>query len=496
MKERMTDNNAGSSTRIARLCRHGRFLDINPAYGWLGPVLLTRAHLLANDERGGCRISTEAPALGTGKGLTVRTGAGLEALLSEMLRRAAVEIQEVRPLPPLTMTRIEPRPGLPPVDVPLLEALAAHGRVIVRYDAEQVDAAWLVAQIGLAYPEATIGVVETRKRVAQEVARRVRRCGLPASGVTSSRRPAEIQRVVVGTVAWVTLVTLERCGILVALNGVEMLTQLGCSRMDAAIDARVVAFLPLQQKVSPREQDLIRAFFGFQEVEIPRHGCRRLPVDVVSCPIAGGPDVRAGDGDLVQLCRTGIWQHPVRNRRIAALARSLADADRAALRQRFPKVATAVDGDDSLSVVILVNTVEHGLALARLLPDWRIVAGPEVWTQGLSQEDREVFTRPLQPGRSIVTATALPTFDLTQIDVMIRADGGIDLPPIPAGNLVLDNTSDHWLLLVDFEDRHHPALRRRSRMRHRAYREAGWYAPGANPVTERFRDFVATRKIQ
>jgi hypothetical protein len=48
-------------------------------------------------------------------------------------------------------------------------------------------------------------------------------------------------------------------------------------------------------------------------------------------------------------------------------------------------------------------------------------------------------------------------------------------------------------LLVDFDDRHHPLLRRWARERREAYAERGWYDVGADPVQKRVEAFVAGR---
>jgi hypothetical protein len=49
------------------------------------------------------------------------------------------------------------------------------------------------------------------------------------------------------------------------------------------------------------------------------------------------------------------------------------------------------------------------------------------------------------------------------------------------------------LLLVDADDRHLPALRRRSRRRREAYAARGWLAPGADPVAAAVGRFLARR---
>jgi hypothetical protein len=125
--------------------------------------------------------------------------------------------------------------------------------------------------------------------------------------------------------------------------------------------------------------------------------------------IGGGPQIR-GKSPL-QIKRDGIWRHPVRNRRIARLARSL---DHQAL--------------------ILVENNEHRRQL-----------------------------RPLLPDDVIVTFQEAPPPEMT---IVIRCDGGIGGLP----NLVVDNS----IRIFDFNDRHHPVLRNRSRQRRAAYQTKGW----------------------
>ena len=93
--------------------------------------------------------------------------------------------------------------------------------------------------------------------------------------------------------------------------------------------------------------------------------------------------------------------------------------------------------------------------------------------------------------QQIVTAAMAGKIDLTQLEMLIRADGGIGLPAIPESSYVVANDVQHRLLLVDMNDRHHPRLRQRSRQRTECYAQEGWYAPGANPVAERVQEFLA-----
>jgi hypothetical protein len=81
--------------------------------------------------------------------------------------------------------------------------------------------------------------------------------------------------------------------------------------------------------------------------------------------------------------------------------------------------------------------------------------------------------------------------------VLVRADGGVGLPPLAPEQLTERDDGPAWpLLLVDFDDRGHPQLRRRARLRWQAYLERGWLAPGVDLVQARVEQFLATRPAE
>lgn len=92
-------------------------------------------------------------------------------------------------------------------------------------------------------------------------------------------------------------------------------------------------------------------------------------------------------------------------------------------------------------------------------------------------------------GRLIVTASGLGK--VRSLDVLIRADGGFGLPPLPH-RLTTCRDQNHPLLLVDMFDRHHRLLRRWSTNRREAYVEAGWNVAGIETNTA-LDQFLATR---
>ena len=166
-------------------------------------------------------------------------------------------------------------------------------------------------------------------------------------------------------------------------------------------------------------------------------------------------------------------------------------------------------GRSALAVLILVENTKHGFALLRWLPGWPFVTAGQPWLTLEAEGSQELLpSDPLPPGKrpmhAIATWSGLPTLNCGW-DVVIRADGGVGLPPLmeqATGTPIIygiNNLPDQIiprLMLVDFDDRHHPILRRWSRQRWAAYAEQGWYAPGTDPVQERVARFLATRPAE
>jgi len=121
------------------------------------------------------------------------------------------------------------------------------------------------------------------------------------------------------------------------------------------------------------------------------------------------------------------------------------------------------------------------------LPGWPVIASGLVNLDGLEPQQRADLEGRLV-SRMAATSTTLPCAIVTQaglrtafmplkdMDVLLRADGGIGLPSLPEAALV-HPTTEHGLpplLVVDVDDGHHPDLQRSARRRRRAYDAAGW----------------------
>ena len=163
--------------------------------------------------------------------------------------------------------------------------------------------------------------------------------------------------------------------------------------------------------------------------------------------------------------RHGIWQNPVRNQHIAEIARALAGGDVAALSLHFrvdrnPELFSG----NSRSIVILVESPEHGRELAQLLPDWELVTATDVDTD-------------LQNGsvgnRRIVTQLAANKLRDLAADVLIRVDGGDGgtqacVPSYQIGSIA---SQGH---IVDFVDDFDPSFLAATRSRISEYERRGY----------------------
>jgi hypothetical protein len=498
----------GTRITLSR-CRHA--LVVQPPCADLLGQLRTIGHTLVSDGNTGCHLRRQQKAIyrsqtpwenpdssSTAVEPVGMTLVGLEPAVRHLLRENGDFIEGPAPVRQLPAADLDTVQRHSVADDRLLDVVQCHDRALVRCG-RKADPAWIIGQIALAYPGLSITVAAARKREAGITADQLRQW-LPGA-VTLIRNgsiPQERGQIVVGTYQGLLggCVDLDRRDLLVALDAVEMLGKYGIQVFNAAGDARQIGLLPDDRKLAPRDADQLRGVFGFEEVHVPRHGHHLLPVDVVFEKINGGP-VIPKDADVTTVRRFGVWRSPVRNRRIAALARALTENDPGTLQDRFRRVYGALSGRRDLRVAVLTDNVEHGVTLARRLPGWPVVTGREVCVKGLPRKDRDLLesvgTTSGAMGNGIYTVAAADQIDPCEIDVLIRADSGSGLPPVEEAKGLQENRRNHRLLLLDFDDRRHNEHGRSTRKRRRAYRARGWYGPGADPVEERVRDFLASR---
>jgi hypothetical protein len=489
---------------VAKVHRHEcGGVRVEPAIAAVRQAVTTRVHVGV-----GQRVRAAAVELGEvkadGDQPALYTRATLEPPIRLALSRAGYTIKRSgispQPLPPPCQV-----PGFEPADRGLLQLVREHDWALIRHDPKAVDAARLVAQVALAWPDRTLVVAARRRREVYDLARRLRAFLPRVSVVTARDKPAAVDRVVVATyeglghtasyrapghkvfdVSWVDTVVVP--------DAREATGRVAITCLSRAVRARLYGLIDTAARPAPLERDQLASLFGFQELAIPYHGCRERPVRVVHCRIHGGPELPLASTG-VPLERRGLWQHPVRNRKVRQLASAFRKGDEEELgRLLGVTISTPPPG-----VLVLVANVEQALALAPQLPGWPVAAGPGVLTDGLTAEQAcrlRAMPDPccLGPLHAVVTPTALPGTDLARVSVLLRADGGSGLPPFGPGVLVeRDDVPARPLLVVDFLDRHHPVLRRRSRRRRAAYDEHGWFGPGVHPVEARVAQFLDNR---
>jgi hypothetical protein len=428
--------------------------------------------------------------------------AGLEPVVHDAVQRAGyiVESGFSRTWPRvLTYRDWAPLPGQPPLDGRYLHRVLLRRDFLVRYSRDGVDPAWLIAQVGLAFPDARLGVLTATRADAKQYATRLRRW-LSDVAITSLRFPPDRKpRIAVGTMGGMGHFIVEAWNIDVLFVPDARHALLWHSQtvlLAAHSRFNVVGFLPDDVHVPRFDWRRVGTAFGPYETKIPRHGCYSLPVNVVWQSLRGS--TRPGQANDYRLKRDGYARHPVRNRRLACLANALVRGDASAINRLCPALGRALGSFDNLQVVLVTETVDHALTLAERLPGWWLMMDSNVVADGLSAAGALRIGQRLMTGPScrplLATAAALKWIDLATVDVLLWAGGGPTIPPLPAHRMAVPEGQDRRLIIVDVVDNHHPRLARWSRQRRRDYEATGWHAPGVNPIEAAVRRFYADQE--
>ena len=506
-RRRFENSGSGSAhRRVVAIDYFNEQLYLDPPCPEIAARLGTIARVAIPDAAYGCRLEAQYESLL--KPAAPRPNAGLTLAVCRLLHHAGCERAELRRSSPWPAELPAPNEAQVrwrgPCDAELLTFVRSWDRGLIRYDGRgAVEPAWIIAQIALAYPQAKIAVMTASTSVGFRLRARISQW---VRGVVmmkdDSGEQRRVGRVVVGTPSGLghNSVELNKRDILIVPRAWEVLQnrfQFALSGVDP--NFRLFGLVPSGYKFSPYEFDWTVATFGFQEVFIPRHGYVQRPVRTVWLPVDGNPQI-PHDANVPALKRLGVWQDLVRSRRVAQVARAISQQDLAWLQDHLPDAAPFVELFSPCRVLVLVESVEHALALANLLSNWPVIVGNDVIEYGLDPNQRHLLAQrralPNTTGPVIATAAGLEmpgALDLNTVDVLVWAGAGAHLPSLPASQMICRPEQARGLLLVDFNDRHHPRLRRWSRFRQEAYMDAGWIAPGANPVRARIDQFLAQR---
>jgi hypothetical protein len=484
---------------VVNLRRHGQFLDVSPPMECLTALRSAR-------HRAGCLpagyLAWVAPettkissTVDTRFGPARRVWAGLEPAVVRVLADTGCEIRSDGPTAELPAPDWTTLHSLQLNDLAMLETVRQHERSVIRYARSAgVDPALLIAQIAIAWPDHRIVVVAQRVDDVRMLRERLHGLIRGVVGLTGDDHPPYIGRVVVATLDYACNSDVhpwER-DMLIVHDAKEFAGQRYWPLPHIYKKARLYGLLDVDAELAPSEADVLRCLFGFTEIVVPAHGCRLRPVIRLEHPSRGNIRLPLDTG-LADLKRSGIWQNPVRNRKLARLAReigksggSLAGPLGEPFAGRHPRVA------------VVVENLEHAAALRSFLPDWPLAAASNIWRRGLAfpghlgQMTLKQGWPPLS--RAIVTFEGLRESDISTIDVVVRADGGPGALPIELDRLTIPADSpENPLVLVDLADRAHPLLRKWVRSRRDAYHKRGWYRIGVDPVQERVQAFLNDR---
>jgi hypothetical protein len=430
-----------------------------------------------------------------------RPNAGLMAVVQYMAAKRGLRVQVVR----------QPRlRGLPPpaafdpagrsaTDPDVLEFVRWHERGLITY-ANGVAPPWLVAQMILAWPDRRFVIASASCDEAHRLRKALYRWGIRTTLVTAKHCPDRPGRIVLGTYEATghTQIECNKRDIFICANATHALrerAQLCLLQADAGF--RLFGFLPGDHPLSPWERDWLAAGFGLETISIPAHGNREIAPGIVWVPFRWH-DSRIQADDALVVKRHLIWHHHTRNRRIAKLARSLVAGDVATLAADFPSVAGVLPDDHARRVIVLVDGVEHAVAIADRLPRWPIIAGDPNeryladWQRCVLTHRRGLWNT---GANMIVTTAGADSLEISgdTTTVVIWASAGRHLPPLPPAWRVVPAGEARRLLIVDIDDRGHSMLAEWTRRRKKAYGQAEWLPPGTDPLGARIERFLRSR---
>jgi hypothetical protein len=481
--------------------RVGQYTMVTPPVDDLMRAFVTTTHVAVDDARQGVKVVRQPQPLAWPRELhgipVTETYAGLEPRIKSLLEAKGYEIRLAGSRPgPLPHPRNPKSGGFGPDDV-LLDFVGRHERGLIRYDPAHVHVERLIAQVAEAFPEQRILVVAGRENDVLYLHRRLEERGLSVGGASYRYRSAGTQRVAVTTFSCVGsgLADAANRDMVFYLNPAETFGHWGILGLGAIGPARVYGLMPEGLELPSPVSDLITMVFGDESVSVPKHGRTARPVQVVLVPSRIAGNVVAGEHDLA-VRRRLVWHHEVRNRRIAQIVKALSREDYDQLDGLFPGLGRAARQHQGGYVGVLAENMEHALAMRRHLPGWTVVTGEQIVTEGLSQSDATRVSpvhadEHLLPQNAIITTSAMPK--ATWFDVIVRADAGIDLPALGGTHLLGHAHMDDGLLIIDFDDRHHPLARKWTRSRTAAYTAAGWYIAGGPQVCDEDRIDAANR---
>ena len=467
------DRLAGVPVIVIR--NHGVCANIQPARLEMVVDLLVERRRFRSDGRGGVRGEIEPEHLfDLNQNAVLWVPSGLVPRLADAARRAGyqVEIEDLA----------EPFVPAPRTDVPgivddarrkLIAALVGNRRGVIQARSDR-DRFGVIDLLPRVFTRRPIAIVAKSRCEAKKISRRLRATqGEPVDCCTRGRTDSD-DRIRVGTINSLDLTV---AGVVVFVDATQILHEDVPDQLMILRRTRIYGLLGDGLALCRRQRLVIEAYSGPVIGRLGPPGER--PVDVraafASWPGKNQPDEPLG---LVWK-RRSIWHNTDRNAAIAQLVEALAGGDLATLW----KFGLFLDDEDDLRhgeqqrVVVLVESLEHGRELGRLLPGWRVLGADEASSLDASGPARFgsiPASRQELPDRVIMTMAFAHGLGSVETDVIIRADG----TPWPLDLSLTSGRSqdieEQAVLLVDLADDQDRTARDATRARRLDYRDRGW----------------------
>jgi len=383
-------------------------------------------------------------------------------------RGHSVTVEDRRPL-----AELMPTPDFTKVeklrerqDAVLLAVASNTGGLLV--GGTGVGKSFLIKQICLMYPTLRIMVVSPRKAVVNTLSGNLKEA-FPAGMVgtiTGDCNDGPDRRITVTTDKSMLKADMERCDLLLFDEVHNVGFNLVATAVASMTRARKFGFTATPDGRSDGADVIMEALFGPVLVDIPYTEAVDknlvVPIEVHLYRVPGEMKFQVEGKMPVTRRRWAYWRHTERNKLIANIARRCGDEQ----------------------VLIIVETLEHGMYLKQLLPEFLLVYAsgskadlPEEYR--MSPKQLEQARKDFAAGKlrkAIATMTWKEGVDFKELSVLIRADAATSAilgEQIP-GRLSRLAENKTVGVLVDFDDAYLGWALGRSRKRVKLYSSIGW----------------------
>ncbi|MGP0070009.1 MAG: hypothetical protein ACLQGP_41205 [Isosphaeraceae bacterium] len=467
------DPSAGPPAILIR--DYGACANIHPARLEMFEDLLVERQSFLSDGRGGLRRETKPEHLFDldAQG-SVNVPAGLVPRLAAAARRAGyrVDIQDhgeppsAAPAPDLVGAIDNARLGL-------AESLARSRRGVIEVCSAQ-DKPSMIELVARVFTSGPIAIVTKSRREAIMLNRRLATSLREPVHCCTRGRTGSDGRIRVGTIRSLDLTV---AGVVFFVDATQILHEDVPDRLMTLRRQRIYGLLGDTLPLSRRQRLVIEAFGGPVIGRLGPPGERPADVRVAfaSWPGKDQPDEPLG---LVWK-RQSIWHNTDRNAAITRVTEALAGDDLATLW----KYGLFLEDEDDLRheeprrVVVLVESLEHGRELGRLLPGWRLLQADEAClaeSNGHEPAGATPVSRHARPDRVIMTMASAHGLADLETDIIIRADGTPWPLELSLASGRSENTEEQAVLLVDFADDQDRTARDATRARRLDYRDRDW----------------------